>query len=153
MFVQLMYRPGDQFLSRAALALDQHCAVALGDSRQDVEYLQHTGILADNIVEGVPLLEFPPKALDGTEITECLDAPDNIPLRIFQDGGRYTDRDSLPLAVNDIDHLVNDGFSRFAGLTQRARCFANRGPKHFATALTDSFLSQDTGDLFGRSIE
>src|SRR5438105_15817724 len=42
-----MDRHGEQLLACAALALDQHCRVSLGDARHDAEDLPHGGRVSD----------------------------------------------------------------------------------------------------------
>ena len=87
------------------------------------------------------------------EVSKRFDTSDHLSLVIFQDSGRDTDRNALSAGIHDVDGLVDDGRPRLQGFLQGTGALADAGPEDIATPLANSFLSRDTGDPLGSSVE
>ncbi len=132
--------PGDEFLSRAALTLDENRAGAVCYIRKNAEEFMHPVIPGDDVLEGIACFDLLSKLLFQTEIPKCFHGADNPVVFVAQQ--RRGDADGQPPAfgIDDVDRAVDHRFSRFHGFLQKAAAVADLGLEYILAALSHGIL-------------
>ena len=150
---EVVDRPGQQLLARAARSLDEHRALARRDVRQDGEDLLEGLALADDVLERVSILDLPPKLLDGRQVAERLDRAEKRAVFGPQHGAADADGDRSAPPAEDPGRLVDQLAPRLQRLPDGAALLTDVGVKDLGALSADGPLGRDAGDPLGRLVE
>ncbi len=150
---QLVDRPGHELLARAALALDQHGAVALGDEGQQLEDLAHPVVHGGHVVEARAALRRLAQLLEDRQVAEGLHASDHLPPVVPEQGRADADGDLPAGGGVDVHALVHQGRARGHGLLERAGPFADVGLEDLPAVPPQRLLGGDADDLGRGAVE
>jgi len=150
---EIVNRSGKQLLARAAVSFNEHRAVALGNTRENLEQTDHRRAAADDVFKCIPGGQLLLQLFDLAEILERLESPDDRSVGTFQKCGGDANRNALSRLVDDVRRGVDDRFARAQRAPKSTRAFADAGPKHLAAGLPHRVQPVNAGYALGRMVE
>ena len=150
---EVVDRPGEEFLSRAARTLDQHRAGAFGHVGKYREDFLDFLVLADDVAEGVLAEELPAKLFHSGEVAKRLGAPHDLVRFVTEHCGGHVYGYFPSVLGENGRSSIYDLLSAFHALVKRASSFAYVGSEDVETVLPNCFFPGEACDLLRGTVE